>query len=848
MSNIILPKNESRNIKTIILKNGIKCILIEDIYLDKSYVISSVNIGSLANKNYYDGLAHLLEHMIFISSKKYKEQNYLQKKITEAGGSTNAFTELFQTTYYLDVFNEHLENILKIFIDFFTNSMLNEEYIKKELHNVDAEHQKNILNDEWKLHDFKHFISNSNSNYNTFQTGTINTLNKSDIKNKLVEFYNKYYVSNNISICIASNKSIKELTKIVTKYFSIIKNHPKNTVELIKPIYSQGKTYYIKANNNTILFNYLFETSINIKLYYVIAFFFNFTDKYSLSNFLKNKGYIEYIASDYDENVGIFNIRISLTNLGLDNINYIDGYIKYTIKYIYSLKLNKLVDYYKKKLYFLFNYSEKKDTLDLAIDLVSKSHNHDLKYIYVDNYILNNKKIDILNFDNCIQILQLKDYPIKKLLKEQNYETLYSEIERINNKPIKYNYSINLKNPFLNIKPKHINDLNNIIPSLIDSNIWFGNTSKFNENNIYISIIYYKDYFNTPTNIVLSNLSVLILNYYIEKELGDINYTVSFDSNQNLNQICLNLYLYNDITKIQLFIDTVLNIINSKINISDKVIESFIVLLEKKLLNILNLNAWEFCNYIINSCYENFFNYKILLKELKQIKIKTIKKYLNNLLNLSSQTIFIYGNIAKNNIPKFNIKSSDISINKINIKFNKLIEIKHTDKNNCIKILYHVGSFNPLLNLYLFLIEIITSDLFYTELRTKQMVGYLVRMNIGNINNNYYIFQQIQSELSNNELEKRINKFNKALKKDIINIDFNKWKKTLKLHLEQNENNTLELFSKYYNEIANKTYLFNRKELLLKHFENITFNGFIEFCNKYLFDNENKTIIKINKI
>lgn len=40
------------------------------------------------------GLSHYLEHMLFMGSKKYPDENEYDSYLTKHGGSSNAFTEL----------------------------------------------------------------------------------------------------------------------------------------------------------------------------------------------------------------------------------------------------------------------------------------------------------------------------------------------------------------------------------------------------------------------------------------------------------------------------------------------------------------------------------------------------------------------------------------------------------------------------------------------------------------------------------------------------------------------------------------------------------------------------------
>ena len=51
----------------------------------------------------YPGLAHFCEHMLFMGSGKYPDENDYEKFIAENGGSTNAFTFEDYTTYYHDI-------------------------------------------------------------------------------------------------------------------------------------------------------------------------------------------------------------------------------------------------------------------------------------------------------------------------------------------------------------------------------------------------------------------------------------------------------------------------------------------------------------------------------------------------------------------------------------------------------------------------------------------------------------------------------------------------------------------------------------------------------------------------
>ncbi len=58
------------------------------------------------------GLAHFLEHMIFMGSDKYPEENALDAYLSEHGGSSNAFTEYESTVFELTVLPNALKGAL----------------------------------------------------------------------------------------------------------------------------------------------------------------------------------------------------------------------------------------------------------------------------------------------------------------------------------------------------------------------------------------------------------------------------------------------------------------------------------------------------------------------------------------------------------------------------------------------------------------------------------------------------------------------------------------------------------------------------------------------------------------
>lgn len=863
---IIKPNNDNRIYKYYVLNNNIKCILINDKSLDKSHVVTSVNIGSFANKDYYNGVAHLLEHMCFITSNKYKEKGFLAKKIAEAGGFTNAFTAENNTIYYLDIFQENLEEILEIFVDFLTNAELKEEYILNELENVDAEHTKNLFSDNWRLHNLEKMLGDESSNYNGFYTGSKETLNKSDICNKIQQFYNKFYISNNISVCIASNYNIDKLYDIANKSFGMIKkSNIINDFKLIKPFYTinNGNQYIMKAQGSTKLLEYLFETPENIIESKIFNLFIKIVcspeDNLCLDH-LKSLGYIDNIEGIY-EFYGLVKIFITLTNKGLKNILYVDNFMYNFFNKALDLNWFDIFENEKNKNHFLFNNLSKIDTMDLCTDFLMKLSIYEPQYIYISNYYYSSiKESDIetlkkyINIKNCIRILLTNNFNIEnnKLLIDPYYKTKYYKTSLFKNSNIHLNIKYNLNNPYANIKPSFVDNLN-VEPYKIKKNYWYGSTSKFKESNVYCNIIFSKkNYFNSVTNNLLTNISIQLLNYYLYKKMYkaiEYNFNVELNAYKTENIIELNLYALNDNKYIQMFVDNIFNLLFNEIDINDELIKSIISVTEDNIKNITTLNSWDFCDYLFTNSYDNSYYYLKLLKNIKNISVKQIKSYIHNLFNESGITIFVYGNLKKNALPIFD----KLNLNHKLYKFPKLIMKKNLikthpnndEKTNCVQISYFIGKFNPNIVLHLLFLKLITFNIFFEDLRTTKKLGYLVRMYGSIISNEYYIFQKIQSEMSCSKIIKHIEIFNASLIDNVKKENFDKWKKTVINHLKKKETNMNELYNKYSHEINQRTYLFNRNKILLKHINEISLKSLLNFIDKKMFNNKKINITQI---
>ena len=115
-------------------------------------------------------------------------------RLSHLGGDSNAFTDFFETVYYIDILTKNLREILDIFSRFFIDPLFDINSVTREINSVNSEHQKNLNSDMWINRQLILDFTKKDSQSNRFTTGSHKTLG-SDIKklrSEMIKFYNKY--------------------------------------------------------------------------------------------------------------------------------------------------------------------------------------------------------------------------------------------------------------------------------------------------------------------------------------------------------------------------------------------------------------------------------------------------------------------------------------------------------------------------------------------------------------------------------------------------------------------------------------------------------------------------------
>ncbi|OQR74085.1 insulin-degrading enzyme-like [Tropilaelaps mercedesae] len=103
MTEVTTKPDTDRNIyRGLDLANGMKVLLASDPNVEKARVALCVMIGFMSDPWELQGLAHFTEHMVFMGSQRYPDENRVFSFLHSHGGQVNAFTANDATCYYYE--------------------------------------------------------------------------------------------------------------------------------------------------------------------------------------------------------------------------------------------------------------------------------------------------------------------------------------------------------------------------------------------------------------------------------------------------------------------------------------------------------------------------------------------------------------------------------------------------------------------------------------------------------------------------------------------------------------------------------------------------------------------------
>ena len=221
---VIQSPNDTRAYRAVTLENGIEVLLVSDPAVEKSAAALSVGVGLMFDPMAYQGMAHFLEHMLFMGTEAYPDIDGYMTYINENGGSRNAYTWLDITNYMFEIKNSAYEGALDRFSHFFKTPLLDPEYIEKEKSAVNAEWSMRREMDYFGMFKLgRSFMGDHPAN--RFLIGNLESLadkEGSTLHEATVNFYQRYYGADIMKVAMVSDQGLDEMETLAGRYFGDI--------------------------------------------------------------------------------------------------------------------------------------------------------------------------------------------------------------------------------------------------------------------------------------------------------------------------------------------------------------------------------------------------------------------------------------------------------------------------------------------------------------------------------------------------------------------------------------------------------------------------------------------------
>ncbi|MDR7089885.1 insulinase family protein [Cellvibrio fibrivorans] len=428
---VIKSENDKRNYRYLVLDNQLRVLLISDPSTEKSAAALDVNVG--ANQNPVDraGLAHFLEHMLFLGTEKYPQAGEYQEFISRYGGSFNAYTAAENTNYFFEIDNDQLDPALDRFAQFFVAPLFSAEYVERERNAVNSEYLAKLKDDGRREWDVYRELMNPQHPSAKFSVGNLTTLADREghpVREDMIAFYQQHYSSHLMNLVVLGRENLDELEAGVRARFSAVPKRDIHIADNYPPLFDKQRlpaSVDIKPEKELrqLTFNFPIPNPDQFyekKPFAYIANLLGHEAEGSLLSLLKRLGWAEAIYANtglQSRKDAVFQLSIQLTPQGVRARNQIVSLVFHCIEQLqprglspwrYS-ELQQLAD-------LEFRFQEKRPPMQTVSALAESMKTYAPKDILRGDYVytayderLIKKSLSYLTSDNLLLVLTAPD-------------------------------------------------------------------------------------------------------------------------------------------------------------------------------------------------------------------------------------------------------------------------------------------------------------------------------------------------------------------------------------------------------------------------------------------------------
>lgn len=883
MSEVSKSPNDSRLYKFITLQNHINCILISDPDTETSAASMNVHIGSTLES--IPGLAHYLEHMLFMGTLKYPEENSFSNFLSENAGESNAFTDHEDTNFYFKVSPDQFEEALSRFAQFFISPLFNEGSLSRELKSIDSEFHKNLLDDVWRSQQVLYGFFEEPINH--FSLGNSETLAIDGVRDKIIEFYSKFYSARLMSLVVYGSESIEELEEMVNGNFLQIEDKEvmKSEFHGVKAVKEPGITKLVPVKDNKAV-RFVWTVESCSKYYETkpdgyLGHLLGHEGKGSVLSVLKSAGLAEELYSFYNEDFSFcsfFTVEVKLTEKGL---RCYEDVVEIVFAYLQLIKQEQPQEYVfnelKQVAWAEFLFRNKKDPYGYCQKLCSRLTRFPPQqvitgpelYTKFDTEVIK-KLTDSLQFNNLQIFLVSQNYE-KSLLDQEHYFGTYYKYEPVSDQlkskilnPRVFDLSLPVPNPYIpdtfEVLPGSLSKYPEKIKESSQLTLFYKQDNKFLVDKVYGQLVIHCNSFDFASNPYFFMLAKMWEKLLYEKlreetylaDIAGLKHDIEVDNHG------LRLSLNGFSQKYSVFFQYLLKQI-SNFRPTENDSSLFEDLKTELMNNIANCYFSKPTTQLQRILFEldlhnGYFTQMEKLKALTSINLADVIWYSQKWLKDVHFVWFLMGNISQSAAEvlaesltsdffeqksALALKTSEflpLRITKIPKSRTELFTLPLTDPNNtnsAVVSQFQIGPETIQIECLTDLLENFLEEPFFDELRTKQQIGYIVSSYSHKMRGIFHFMFMVQSSTHSPEsIFSQISAFLQEYKENIQKLTDKKFGKLVKTTLETSVKKNLSLheeFQQFRHEIDSAAFCFDRKKRLKEELNRVKKEEFLQF-------------------
>ncbi|QSX35950.1 insulinase family protein [Shewanella sedimentimangrovi] len=876
-NSLIASPNDHRRYLYLTLDNALRVLLVEDKHSSEAAASMAVNVGHFDDPASRFGMAHFLEHMLFLGTEKFPDPGEYHAFINQHGGSNNAWTGTEHTNFFFSIHADAFEESLDRFSQFFIAPSFNLELVDRERRAIESEFSLKLKDDVRRIYQVHKETVNPAHPFSKFSVGNLETLGgeQADLREELLAFYREHYSANLMTLCLVAPLSLERQESLARQYFASISNHNLSKSYPDEPLYRKEQLCQwvqivpLKEQKRLTMSFALpgIDRYYRHKPLTYVSHLLGNESPGSLLSYLKEQGWVNQLSAGggiNGYNFKDYNISFQLTDRGLQHL---DDIILASFEYISLVREQGLEDWrYQERsnlLALAFRYQEQIKVLDLASHLSINMHHYHCEDLVFGDYRMDGlDKAEVLTLLDMMTAenmrLQLVSQEVDTSNRAAWYHTPYEvkafsagEMARWRVDGIRAELKLPEPNPFIVSDSQARPDKAGApVPITVAEapgyRIWHKKDDEFNvpKGHLYLSLDS-EQASPTPRHAALTRLYVeMLLDYLTEPtyqaEVAGLSYNIY--PHQGGLTLHLTGFTGNQETLLALLIDKArernftqerFNIIKRQLLRSwynsaqakpiSQLFTSLTVTLQRRsyeprrMAEMLEDITLEDLHEHVRSFYERIYLEGLVYGDWLEEEAKALGKRLSHLLSLVSSP------------------SGESARELIDLRGNGTLlrELSIAHQDSAILVYYQSPVANPQKMALFSLLNHAMSSTFFHELRTKQQLGYMVGTGYLPLNRHPGMIFYIQSPTAGPlQLLEAIDEFIADFSYAIMQITKEQWEDTksgLINQIMEHDANLKTRSQRYWSSIGNKDYGFNQRELVVEEIEQLTRADLIRF-------------------